>query len=257
MDAERKRLTMARLWARRAGREALRRFGDTSARRKSDRSVVTEADRCIERMIVAEIEHHFPRDRILGEEYGTQGGEGAVRWFIDPIDGTAAYATQLHVWCVSLAVYRHRSLRAGVLWVPFTREEYYAGTDGEVHKNGGMLRRPQPGEWDSETLLCVPSNAHRAYRIDFPGKCRSLGSTAYHMAMVLEGRAAGALIGRPHIWDIGAVWGMGNSLGMKLRSLGGAEGCEKALLSGERPGSPLLFGVPEVLDRLTERIQRR
>lgn len=256
MESKPLRLTMARLWARKAGREALQRFGDTSPRRKEDRSLVTEADRAVERMLVDGIEGHFPEDRILGEEFGRQGGEGSWEWFIDPIDGTAAYATQLHVWCVSLAAYRDRSPRVGVVWVPFTREEYHLGGDGEVRKNGEVLPRPRPGEWDAETLLCVPSRAHRDYRIDFPGKCRSLGSTAYHMAMVLEGRAVAALIGRPNIWDLGSVWGMGQSLGVQLRNLRGEKAEAKTLLAGQRPDRPLLFGPTGAQDRLADRIER-
>ncbi|MFO0067305.1 MAG: inositol monophosphatase family protein, partial [Pirellulaceae bacterium] len=56
--------------------------------RKNDRTPVTTADRQAEltaRQIVSEA---FPKDGILGEEYGEQPGTSEYRWIIDPIDGT-------------------------------------------------------------------------------------------------------------------------------------------------------------------------
>ena len=49
---------------------------------------VTEGDRAAEAAIRALIEEAYPDHGILGEEYGTMGGDRDYVWVIDPIDGT-------------------------------------------------------------------------------------------------------------------------------------------------------------------------
>src|SRR6185436_14796458 len=53
--------------------------------------VVTAADRDAERLIADRLRRARPQDAMLGEETGARagvgGGDGAVRWLVDPIDG--------------------------------------------------------------------------------------------------------------------------------------------------------------------------
>ncbi len=65
--------------------------GQWTEERKADRSFVTEADRAAEAAMRRLIEAEFPRDGIIGEEYGARN-EGAGRtWVLDPIDGTTSF----------------------------------------------------------------------------------------------------------------------------------------------------------------------
>lgn len=65
--------------------------GAWTEERKADHSFVTEADRAAEAAMRGLIEAEFPRDGIIGEEYGTRN-EGADRqWVLDPIDGTTSF----------------------------------------------------------------------------------------------------------------------------------------------------------------------
>ena len=49
---------------------------------------MTEADQAIERRIRERIAQAYPDHGLVGEEYGTEAGQGSVSWYIDPIDGT-------------------------------------------------------------------------------------------------------------------------------------------------------------------------
>jgi len=52
---------------------------------------VTEADRAAEGAMRKLIEAEFPRDGIIGEEYGTRNEGAGRQWVLDPIDGTTSF----------------------------------------------------------------------------------------------------------------------------------------------------------------------
>lgn len=247
------KVSKAAQWSREAGTIALRTFRDSTPETKDDDSYVTEADREIESFLRDQIQSHYPDDRVVGEEEATTEG-GGDSWYLDPIDGTAAYATDLPIWAVSIGIWSGTQAVCGVLNAPFM-DELYVDSGSRVHKNGDELAEPQHDEWNRETLLCVPSDTHRRYQIDFPGKTRCLGSTAYHMAMVLDGRAVGALIGRTRIWDIAAVVGMGQRLNLETRGIFSGGSIDfQGMLTGDRPEEPMLFCPSEEMEELINRV---
>ena len=60
---------------------------------KADRSPVTIADRTAEQTMRAVLTERFPDHGVLGEEFGLDRPEAALRWVLDPIDGTRAFIT--------------------------------------------------------------------------------------------------------------------------------------------------------------------
>lgn len=260
MSGLRARLRHARHWARRVGRLALEAFRETTASRKPDDSVVTETDRAVERTLRDLIEDTYPTDGVLGEEHGTRDPDGSDwRWILDPIDGTASFALGLSAWTVCVGIVEGEEPAGGVLWTPYLREEHHGGEDRPARWNDRTVNPDPvgPDEWDRQTLLLIPSRSHLLYDLSFPGKCRNLGSTAYHMAAVIDGRAAAAVLGRIHYWDVAAALAMGRPLGLRLRGLGGEEPDWEHLRSGGTARRPLAFGFPEVLRALQEHVQPR
>ena len=63
---------------------------------------VTEHDRAAEETIRTVITARWPGSAIVGEEGGVTGS-GELRWYVDPIDGTANFAAGLPFFCVSIA----------------------------------------------------------------------------------------------------------------------------------------------------------
>jgi len=54
--------------------------------------LVTEADKLSEELILAEISRRYPDHGILSEESPQKNEQAAMRWIIDPLDGTTNYA---------------------------------------------------------------------------------------------------------------------------------------------------------------------
>src|ERR1043166_7029671 len=59
--------------------------------KSTETDVVTAGDHAVDRYVVAALAAARPGDGVLTEESGTTAGAGAVRWIVDPIDGTVNY----------------------------------------------------------------------------------------------------------------------------------------------------------------------
>jgi myo-inositol-1(or 4)-monophosphatase len=111
------------------------------ATKSSPTDVVTEADQAAEALIRDLIGEKRPGDRILGEEGGETGPQGAeggakgeggpsdVRWIVDPLDGTVNYLYGLPDWAVSVAAEMDGTVVAGAVFVP-RRDELYSARLG-------------------------------------------------------------------------------------------------------------------------------
>ncbi|NUR30141.1 MAG: inositol monophosphatase [Catenulispora sp.] len=102
--------------------------------------VVTAADRAVERQIIADLRAYRPGDAFLGEEFGTAEAEGAaVRWIIDPIDGTVNYLYGLPQYAVSIAAESGGEIVAGVVRNAATGAEWTATRGGGAWRDGRRL----------------------------------------------------------------------------------------------------------------------
>ena len=102
--------------------------------------VVTAMDRRAEALITERIRAARPGDAILGEEGGETHGApaldpgqsggpstaAAVRWIVDPLDGTVNYLYGLADWAVSIAAEVDGTIVAGVVAVPLHGETFTA-----------------------------------------------------------------------------------------------------------------------------------
>jgi histidinol-phosphatase len=102
---------------------------------KPDRTFVTQADTAIEERIRARLTDAFPDHGLVGEEFGTEAGDAAVRWYIDPIDGTHNYIRGVPLFGTLLAVERDGELQAAALSAPALDERWWA------HRGGGAWAR--------------------------------------------------------------------------------------------------------------------
>jgi histidinol-phosphatase len=109
-------------------RAAFRR--DLQISTKPDRTFVTETDKAIERAIRTRITDAHPDHGLVGEEYGTEAGAAATRWYIDPIDGTHNFIRGVPLFGSLLAVERDGELQAAVLSAPALRERWWARRGG-------------------------------------------------------------------------------------------------------------------------------
>jgi myo-inositol-1(or 4)-monophosphatase len=109
------------------------------ATKSSPTDVVTEADRAAEILIRELIGERRPGDRILGEEGGETGSPGAVRWIVDPLDGTVNYLYGLADWAVSIAAEVDGTVVAGAVFVPRRDELFSSRLGGGAWLSSGAL----------------------------------------------------------------------------------------------------------------------
>jgi histidinol-phosphatase len=109
---------------------------DLKVETKPDLTPVTEADRAAEELIRGQLGRARPRDAVLGEEFGAQGG-GARRWIIDPIDGTKNYVRGVPVWATLIALAVHGEhgdeVVVGVVSAPALGRRWWASKGGGAY----------------------------------------------------------------------------------------------------------------------------
>src|SRR5262249_33154926 len=108
--------------------------------RKGRIDLITEYDRRSERLLLEAIARRFPGHAVLAEESGAHAGAGvsaaaagaadqAVRWIIDPLDGTTNFAHNYPFFAVSVAAGGGGRLAAAAVFAP-VRDELSAAAAG-------------------------------------------------------------------------------------------------------------------------------
>jgi histidinol-phosphatase len=189
--------------------------GGLSVRAKADASLVTQADTEVEERLRARISEAFPHHGVVGEEYGTEAGDGETRWIIDPIDGTHNLVRGIPVFATLLAVERAGLLEAAAVSAPALGRRWHA------ERGGGASVRDLLGErqirvsgvdrieaaqvvWSGLRAMDVAGHgdalrrlARRAWRD------RGFGDFWGYM-LVAEGAAEAMLEVGPTVWDLAA-----------------------------------------------------
>lgn len=106
---------------------------------KGDIDLVTEADKMSEELILDEISRRYPGHGILSEESAAKNQQAALRWIIDPLDGTTNYAHGFPFFCVSIALEKEGVVLLGVIYDPTRGDMFVASQGGGAQLNGHPL----------------------------------------------------------------------------------------------------------------------
>lgn len=125
------------------GGEVLRRFfgnlGATEVSEKARNDYVSAADHASEEAILNYLSRQTPAVGVLAEERGEEGSK-ALRWVLDPLDGTTNFVRGFPHFAVSLALVEGLDVLVGVVYDPM-RDEMYTATKGKgAFCNGRSLR---------------------------------------------------------------------------------------------------------------------
>ena len=197
-----------------AGRHALAAFHDRvpTTEKTSFHDLVTEIDREAEEIVVGEILRRCPDSTVIGEEGGIHG-EGAVRWYVDPIDGTNNFARGIPFFCVSIAAAVDGRLEAAAIHDPVRGELMTATRTGAFLDGAPMRARGAVTDAAALLLTDFPSPKRPSTPDDYAllatlissfGTVRRLGSGALALAYVACGRADAALMTNANVWDLAA-----------------------------------------------------
>lgn len=189
---------------------ALRHYrNDLTIETKLDGSPVTVADRQAEQAAREWIIRHFPRDAILGEEYGSSGHAPAQRcWLIDPIDGTKSFIRGVPLWGTMLGVMEEGVHVAGAVCCPAVNELVVAARDAGCWHNGSRCMVSRVEELSRATILTTDdtfrANIARRERwqalADRVAVARTWGD-CYGYVLVATGRAELMADHRLNLWD--------------------------------------------------------
>lgn len=135
-----------------AGADALALQRGIRVEKKPDRSPVTAADRAVEDRLRGFLTSHFdgsasdrPLIDFLGEESGGTGHDAAMRWILDPVDGTRAFIRGLDTWSVLLGLEvadaaGERVPVLGVAFLPAAESLFVGSLGGGARENGRPCR---------------------------------------------------------------------------------------------------------------------
>ncbi|MDZ4139123.1 MAG: histidinol-phosphatase [Erythrobacter sp.] len=130
--------------------------GQWSEERKADRSFVTEADRAAEAAMRRLIEAEFPRDGIIGEEYGIRNEGAGRQWVLDPIDGTTSFIAGRPIFGTLIALLQDGWPVLGIIDQPIAGERW-VGRIGQPTLFNGKPAQARPLMELSDAVLATTS----------------------------------------------------------------------------------------------------
>jgi myo-inositol-1(or 4)-monophosphatase len=247
--------------AQEAGGLLLSRHGQAAVvqTKSSPTDVVTEMDTAAEELIRRRILGARPGDAILGEEGGLVGAAAAVRWIVDPLDGTVNYLYGLADWAVSIAAEVAGQVVAGAVCVPLHRSLFSATLGGGAWLRSEWLAGPRRLSCTSGVALADAlvgtGFAYEARQRAVQGQVvaamlprirdiRRGGAAAVELCMVAAGRLDAFYERGLHDWDFAAGGLIAREAGAMVAGLHG----RPPSLSMTLAAGPGLF--PELHDLL-------
>ena len=175
---------------------------DLRVERKADFTPVTQADHAVEQALRARI----ARDRgepVAGEEFGVE--EGAVRWLLDPIDGTKQYARGLPIWATLIALERDGEIVVGVASAPALGHRWWSERGEGAFLDGAPIHvssvsRLEDAYVSTTSLRAFPEFAALASRV---AVARTYTDFWQYM-LVAEGRIEAGCDTAQNEWDMAA-----------------------------------------------------
>jgi histidinol-phosphatase len=118
----------AQAWGKEAGDFTMKYYGHrVQFEDKLDGTPVTVADRGAEQLLRERISARFPDHAVLGEEYGESNPGARVRWVLDPVDATRAFARGVPIFGVLIGIEVADEPVVGLANFPALREMCVAG----------------------------------------------------------------------------------------------------------------------------------
>lgn len=221
---------------------------------------VTVHDRYVERTLHEYFAAAVPGSRVLGEEMGEQDLPGhvdpelcktaqclggRVRWIIDPIDGTANFASGSAYFGTSVAAELDGKIVAGAVCIPMSDEIFVADLETAWHvdryRERTVLHAEGPLDESQSVIACYYPNARNLNDDEVLAASRLRRLTNAHMSMRRPGASALDLA------NVAAGW-CGGLLGMSFGPWDVAAGIHLVKTAGGYVlNLPMGTGLPEGL----------
>ncbi len=221
--------------------------------KEGKKNFVTKYDVAVQDFLFTELAKAFPEAEFVGEESENDFGSKALRFIIDPIDGTTNFMQDYRCSCISVALCKDNDVIAGVVYNPYTDEIFSAEKGKGAFLNGEKIRVSDRPLSDGLALFGTspyhPENTDETFALlrrvfDFSRDIRRSGSAAYDICMIACGRCEVFFEKSLQPWDIAAGT-------LILKEAGGValnyEGKEISLLSPD----DVVFANPKAYEEFT------
>jgi 3'(2'), 5'-bisphosphate nucleotidase len=213
------------------------------ARVKADRSPVTDADEEAEKLILTELERHFPGVPVVAEEAAAAGKMARVGrhfFLVDPVDGTKEFLKRGGEFTVNIGEILDGEPVSGVVLAPAIGR-LFAGQVGEgaFEISAGVKRAISARAPAADGLVAVTSRSHPDTLTDallqtLPIKGRTNAGSSLKFCLVAAGEAdIYPRAGQTMEWDTGAGHAVLTAAGGRVTTWEGA---------------PFLYGKPGYLN---------
>lgn len=181
--------------------------------KEGKKNFVTKYDVAVQEFLFTELGKAFPDAEFVGEEGDNNLASKALRFIIDPIDGTTNFMQDYRCSCISVALCKENDLIAGVVYNPYSNEIFSAEKDKGAYLNGKKIEVSDRPLSDGLALFGTspyhPENTDETFALlrkvfDFSRDIRRSGSAAYDICMVACGRCEVFFEKSLQPWDVAA-----------------------------------------------------
>lgn len=150
-------------------------LGDLVVDYKTDGSSLTAADLSIEARWRDEIRKRFPTHGVLGEEFGSEVGQSAFTWVLDPIDGTRQFGAGLLNFASLISVCRDAVPIIGIIDLPTPGARYVAAEGLGTTLGGRRVQSSQRLEISNAVISLANPDSFSSNSANGFQNLRSLG----------------------------------------------------------------------------------
>ncbi len=181
--------------------------------KEGKKNFVTMYDVAVQNFLFEELGKAFPEAEFVGEESENSLENDALRFIIDPIDGTTNFMQDYRCSCISVALCKENDIIAGVVYNPYTDEIFSAEKDKGACLNGKKIKVSDRPLSDGLALFGTspyhPENTDETFALlrkvfDLSRDIRRSGSAAYDICMVACGRCEVFFEKSLQPWDVAA-----------------------------------------------------
>lgn len=181
--------------------------------KEGKKNFVTKYDVAVQEFLFTELGKAFPEAEFVGEEGETNLETNALRFIIDPIDGTTNFMQDYRCSCISVALCEGNNAICGIVYNPYSDEIFCAEKGKGAYLNGKKITVSDRTLSDGLALFGTspyhPENTDETFALlrkvfDYSRDIRRSGSAAYDICMVACGRCEVFFEKELQPWDIAA-----------------------------------------------------
>lgn len=170
---------------------------DSVTAKEGKKNFVTKYDVAVQEYLYSELNKIIPNAEFVGEEGEFDKNSTALRFVVDPIDGTTNFMHDYHCSCISVAVCKGEHPVLGIIYNPYSDEVFSAEKGKGAYLNGKQIKVSERTLADGLALFGTspyhPENADETFTLlrkvfDYSRDIRRSGSAAYDICMVACGR---------------------------------------------------------------------